>query len=76
MAIGGFNGTDPAPTLAEFEKLVADGKIHYFLADGGSISALGLGSGGSTATQITNWVESHFHSTTVGGVILYVLKNG
>ena len=26
MAIGGFNGTDPAPTLAEFEKYVADGQ--------------------------------------------------
>ena len=31
MAIGGFNGTDPAPTLAEFERYVADGKIHYYI---------------------------------------------
>jgi 4-amino-4-deoxy-L-arabinose transferase-like glycosyltransferase len=74
MAIGGFNGTDPAPTLAEFEKLVAAGKIHYFLADGGSFGGPGLGSSGSAATQITSWVESHFHSTTVGGVTLYVLS--
>ena len=47
MAIGGFNGTDPAPTLAEFEKLVAAGKIHYFI--GGwwlLISAPGPGAGG------------------------------
>ena len=35
MAIGGFNGTDPAPTLAQFEKLVAAGEIHYFIAGGG-----------------------------------------
>ena len=35
MAIGGFNGTDPAPTLAQFEKYVAEGKIHYFIASGG-----------------------------------------
>jgi hypothetical protein len=41
MAIGGFNGTDPDPTLASFEKLVAEGKIHYFIAGGG-----GLGGGG------------------------------
>ena len=34
MAIGGFNGTDPAPTLAQFEKYVAEGKIHYFIAGG------------------------------------------
>ncbi|WP_399087947.1 ArnT family glycosyltransferase [Streptomyces sp. BBFR2] len=35
MAIGGFNGSDPSPTLARFKKLVADGRIHYFLASEG-----------------------------------------
>ena len=35
MAIGGFNGTDPSPTLAQFEAYVQAGKIHYFLASGG-----------------------------------------
>src|SRR5699024_1962283 len=30
MAIGGFNGTDPSPTLEEFKQLVAEGRIHYF----------------------------------------------
>ena len=34
MAIGGFVGTDPAPTLAEFEKLVASHRIHYYMAGG------------------------------------------
>jgi 4-amino-4-deoxy-L-arabinose transferase-like glycosyltransferase len=34
MAIGGFNGTDPTPSLAQFEKYVAEGKIHYFIAGG------------------------------------------
>ncbi|MGB3697673.1 MAG: glycosyltransferase family 39 protein [Gordonia sp. (in: high G+C Gram-positive bacteria)] len=34
MPIGGFNGTDPSPTLAAFQKLVAQGRIHYFI--GGS----------------------------------------
>ena len=36
MAIGGFNGSDPAPTLAQFQDVVADGEIHYFIAGGGS----------------------------------------
>ncbi len=31
MAVGGFNGTDPAPTLAQFQADVADGRIHYFV---------------------------------------------
>jgi 4-amino-4-deoxy-L-arabinose transferase-like glycosyltransferase len=35
MAIGGFNGTDPDPSLAAFKELVAEGKIHYFIAGGG-----------------------------------------
>ncbi|MFH8628563.1 ArnT family glycosyltransferase [Streptomyces lydicus] len=34
MAIGGFNGSDPSPTLDQFKKYVAAGKIHYFLAGG------------------------------------------
>ena len=62
MAIGGFNGTDPAPTLAQFERDVAEKKIHYFISGGG-----GPGSGGTsgtTAGQITQWVESHFTATT------------
>ncbi len=35
MAIGGFNGSDPTPTLAEFQAMVRDGKIHYFIGGGG-----------------------------------------
>jgi 4-amino-4-deoxy-L-arabinose transferase-like glycosyltransferase len=34
MAIGGFSGSDPAPTLAEFEKMVSSHEIHYFVAGG------------------------------------------
>jgi hypothetical protein len=28
IAIGGFSGSDPAPTLAQLEALVAKGEIH------------------------------------------------
>jgi hypothetical protein len=34
MAIGGFRGTDPAPTLAQFERLVSAHEIHYYVAGG------------------------------------------
>ena len=34
MAIGGFNGSDPSPTLAQFQQYVAEGKIHYFASGG------------------------------------------
>ncbi len=70
MAIGGFNGTDPSPTLAQFQKWVAEGKIHYFIGGGG----FGGGRGSSgTSSSIASWVESHFKTTTVGGQTVYDL---
>jgi hypothetical protein len=76
MAIGGFNGTDPAPTLSQFEKYVAEGKIHYFIAGGGGFGG-GQGGGTSRATsQIPSWVEAHYTAKTVGGVTVYDLTTG
>jgi 4-amino-4-deoxy-L-arabinose transferase-like glycosyltransferase len=71
MAIGGFNGTDPTPTLAAFKALVAAHKIHYFI--GTNQGSFGGGSG--TSAQITSWVKAHFKSTTVGGVTVYNLSS-
>jgi 4-amino-4-deoxy-L-arabinose transferase-like glycosyltransferase len=74
MSIGGFNGTDPTPTLAQFESYVTAGKIHYFVA-GGGMGGGGGGFGGSdgTASSITQWVESHFTAKTIGGETVYDL---
>jgi 4-amino-4-deoxy-L-arabinose transferase-like glycosyltransferase len=70
MAMGGFTGTDPAPTLAEFETWADEGDITYYIAGGG----MGGGPGGQgTASQITTWVEAHFKSTTIGGETVYLL---
>jgi hypothetical protein len=68
MPIGGFNGSDPAPTLAQFQQDVRDGRIHYFIAGGGM-----PGGGSGTAQQIAAWVADHFTATTVGGVTVYDL---
>jgi hypothetical protein len=46
MAIGGFRGTDPAPSLAQFEKLVSEHKIHYYVAGGGGGRGFGGAGGG------------------------------
>jgi hypothetical protein len=73
MAIGGFNGSDPSPTLAQFEADVAAKKIHYFIASGSGGGAGSQTGGSSSSSQITNWVESNFTATTVGGVTLYDL---
>ena len=71
MAIGGFNGTDGAPTLGEFEHLVAAGDIHYFV--GANQASFGGGSG--PAAQITAWVRAHFTAETVGGETVYDLAH-
>ena len=76
MAIGGFNGTDPAPTLAQFEKYVAEGKVHYFIASGGGGFAGFGGGSGDDASQIASWVQSHFTAQTVGGTTIYDLTSG
>jgi 4-amino-4-deoxy-L-arabinose transferase-like glycosyltransferase len=76
MAIGGFNGTDPSPTLAQFEKYVAEGKIRYFIAGGRGGGPGGAGGSSNDASQITSWVESHYTAQTVGGVTVYDLASG
>ncbi|TDK55418.1 phospholipid carrier-dependent glycosyltransferase [Bacillus salipaludis] len=48
MDIGGFTGSDPTPTLAQFKKYVSDGKIHYFINSGRG------GMGGGMSTDNTN----------------------
>ncbi|MFE6995899.1 ArnT family glycosyltransferase [Microbacterium sp. NPDC057659] len=66
MPIGGFNGSDPSPTLAQFQQYVDDGRIHFFIAGGG----MGMGGGNS---EIQSWVEANFTAQTVGGVTVYDL---
>jgi hypothetical protein len=70
MAIGGFNGSDPAPSLAQFQAYVKAGKIHYFIGGGGGGLRPGGGSTG-TSTAISSWVTANFQSTTVGGATIY-----
>ena len=65
ITIGGFNGSDPAPTLAQFERLVAEGQVHYVLvsnSSGGGPPA----SGGSSST-ISEWVTAHGTEVSYGG---------
>ncbi len=74
MAIGGFNGTDPTPTLAQFQQYVREGKIHYFIG-GGAFGGgrFGGGATSSTSSAISTWVSENFTAQTVGGVTVYDL---
>jgi len=68
VAIGGFNGTDPWPTLAAFEQLVDKHEIHYYVGEGSDSFG-----GGTLSSQISSWVSSHFTKETVGGETVYNL---
>ncbi|BDU02932.1 glycosyltransferase family 39 protein [Nocardia sputorum] len=70
MPIGGFNGSDPSPTLEQFQRYVAEGKIHYFVGGGRG----GPGSSESSpSARITQWVQENFTAIQVDGVTLYDL---
>ena len=70
MAIGGFNGGDPSPTLAQFQAYVAAGDIHYYIVGG---RGGGPGGGTGSASQIATWVSEHYTATTVGSSTVYDL---
>ena len=72
LAVGGFNGSDPSPTLAQFQQLVRAGRIHWFVAGGVG----GPGGASGTTSQISSWVQQTFTATTVGGVTMYDLSSG
>jgi 4-amino-4-deoxy-L-arabinose transferase-like glycosyltransferase len=68
MAIGGFNGTDPWPTLAVFKELVAKHEIHYYVGQGSQSFG-----GGQGSSSIETWVAAHYKKLTVGGQTVYDL---
>jgi 4-amino-4-deoxy-L-arabinose transferase-like glycosyltransferase len=68
IAIGGFNGTDPWPTLAAFKELVAKHEVHYYV--GRNSQSFG---GGQGSSAIASWVAAHFKKLTVGGQTVYDL---
>jgi 4-amino-4-deoxy-L-arabinose transferase-like glycosyltransferase len=76
MAIGGFNGSDPSPTLAQFRAYVEAGQIHYFAAGGGGggrAGAGGPGGGLGGGSGIATWVQANFTAVTIGGSTFYDL---
>jgi 4-amino-4-deoxy-L-arabinose transferase-like glycosyltransferase len=53
ITIGGFTGSDPAPTVAQLAALVKSGQLEYVLIGGGGFG----GRGGSSS--LTDWVKAH-----------------
>jgi hypothetical protein len=73
IALGGWNGSDPSPTLAQFEKYVAAGQIHYYISGGGMGGGGAAGGTSTDASQIATWVAAHYTAKTVGSTTVYDL---
>ncbi|MCU1538046.1 MAG: glycosyl transferase [Humibacillus sp.] len=71
MAVGGFNGSDPSPTLAQFQSYVAEGRIHYFASGGRGFGNQNGGS--SSSSEIASWVQQSFTAVTIDGSTFYDL---
>ena len=67
VTIGGFSGSDPAPTVSQLAEMVKSGELKYVLVGG-----QGGGRGGSS--DIATWVQEHgtaVTSVTVSSGTLY-----
>lgn len=73
LDIGGWQGSDPYPTLAQFQQMVKNGDITYFVAGMGGGGGMPGQSGTSASSAITSWVQAHYTATTIGGQTVYVL---
>ncbi|ADG98125.1 glycosyl transferase family 39 [Segniliparus rotundus DSM 44985] len=86
MPLGGFIGGDPAPTLAEFQRYVAECEIHYYIAPGerGPRPPAGFDAPQeadmaqeaeepSEADKIAAWVSRNYRAEVVDGVTVYDL---
>ncbi|HTU72682.1 MAG TPA: glycosyltransferase family 39 protein [Trebonia sp.] len=87
MAIGGFSGSDPAPTLRQFQAMVAARQVHYYIQRGTGGRRAGGGAGGQAAFggfpglggprgdagAIASWVAARFTAQAVGGATVYDL---
>lgn len=76
MAVGGFNGTDPAPTLEQFQAYAAQGRIHWFIRTDMPGFGFGTKSGSDAAERIQRWVSVNFTSHELDGVTVYDLSPG
>jgi 4-amino-4-deoxy-L-arabinose transferase-like glycosyltransferase len=90
MAMGGFSGSDPAPTLTQLQAMVVAGRLHYVLITGGMGRGPGAGGppgmggpGGGSSSELTQWltsngtvVSSSEYGGTAQGTLYYLSSSG
>ncbi|WP_308286347.1 ArnT family glycosyltransferase [Actinomycetospora endophytica] len=78
MGLGGFSGSDPTPTLQQFQADVASHQVRYYVAPaangrGGRGGFGGFGGRGAAVAPIQSWVQAHWAGRPVGADTVYDL---
>jgi 4-amino-4-deoxy-L-arabinose transferase-like glycosyltransferase len=68
MAIGGFTGQDPVPTLDQFKDYVRRHRVTYYLVRQNHVLS------GLANRDIDTWVAANFTPIPVGGIVAYDLS--
>ncbi|UKA61871.1 ArnT family glycosyltransferase [Arthrobacter sp. FW306-04-A] len=70
LAVGGFDGTDPFPTLEQFQSMVRSGEVGSFVIK--NLPPLPAEGKGESA-RIVHWVENNFQPEVIEGASFYPL---
>ncbi|MBT2514369.1 glycosyltransferase family 39 protein [Arthrobacter sp. ISL-30] len=70
LPVGGFDGTDPFPTLAQFQQMVSDGQVDSLVIQ--NLPPL-TSQGRAESARIVEWVTSHYTPEPIDGASYYRL---
>ena len=71
MAIGGFTGSDPVPSLGQFKADVSAGEVTYYVTQRDWRGKPGGWPNNRNHSGITDWVTTTFASTQIGDTDVY-----
>ncbi|MEU6351465.1 glycosyltransferase family 39 protein [Streptomyces sp. NPDC047072] len=59
IGMGGFSGTDNAPSVRQLEKWTGSGELRYVLGSSGGGLPARIGGGNSAASERSDWITGH-----------------
>jgi 4-amino-4-deoxy-L-arabinose transferase-like glycosyltransferase len=68
MAIGGFSGSDPVPTLSQFQTYVSNHQVTYYIVPNGDNNGR---FGNQQHSDISTWVTANFKGIKLGSDTVY-----
>jgi 4-amino-4-deoxy-L-arabinose transferase-like glycosyltransferase len=71
MAIGGFSGSDPVPTLSQFQTDVSNHQVTYYIVPNGDNNRGPGAFGNQQHSDISAWVTANFKGIKVGSDTVY-----